>query len=234
VNDRSRRHLLALMALGGMVGDGLWRPAMAAQPAVAPPPDAPPTGPTGSSTSPAPTSTPRESRRQAETRAAFLIATPRLSDARYRRTVILTIPRAGERHVGLVVNRPTTRTLGNLFPDQPPSQKVTDPVYAGGPMAEDTLFALVRATQQPDARSLEMLPGLYFVQGAATLDRIIDERPNSARYFAGLVLWRSGELRSELRRGLWRVTSADIDGVFQRDAERLWRERLEQAERTNA
>lgn len=170
----------------------------------------------------------------AEPKAVFLIATPRLTDVRYRRTVILVIARGGERHAGLIVNRPTTRTMGALFPDQPPSQKVTDPVYAGGPLAEDTLFALVRAGQPPDARSIEMLPGLYFVQGAATLDRIIDERPNAARYYAGLVLWRSGELRAELRRGLWRVASADIDGVFQRDADRLWRERLEQAERTNA
>jgi putative AlgH/UPF0301 family transcriptional regulator len=169
-----------------------------------------------------------------EPRAVFLIATPRLSDARYRRTVILVTPRPGERHAGVIVNRPTTRTMGGLFPDQPASQKVIDPVYAGGPMAEDTLFALVRAAQPPDTRSLEMLPGLFFVQGATTLDRLIDERPNAARYYAGLVLWRSGELRAELRRGLWRVASADIGGVFQRDADRLWRERLEQAERTNA
>ncbi len=166
--------------------------------------------------------------------ALFLVATRRLIDERYRRTVILVVPRKGERHVGVIINRPTTRSLASLFPDHEPSRRVADPVYYGGPMAEDTLLAVLRAETSPGPRSLELLPGLFLAQGASTIDQIIETTPNSARYFAGIVLWRPGELRAELRRGLWQACSADINTLFRKDPRGLWRELLEQTERINA
>ena len=171
---------------------------------------------------------------EATGQALFLVATRRLADARYRRTVILIIPRKGERHVGLIINRPTSRSMASLFPDHEPSRRVADPVYYGGPMSEDTLLALLRTESSPDPRSIELLPGLFLLQGAPTIDQVIENTPNDARYYAGLVLWRSGELRSELRRGLWQVCSADVHTLFRKDPSRVWRELLEQTERINA
>jgi hypothetical protein len=42
-------------------------------------------------------------------------------------------------------------TLGQLFPEDGPSQKVVDPVYLGGPLSPQVLFALVERKQNPVA-----------------------------------------------------------------------------------
>ena len=46
------------------------------------------------------------------------------------------------------------------------------------------------------------------------VDRVIETAPNDARYFAGLMLWRAGELEDEIREGYWSVRPASAAAVF--------------------
>jgi putative AlgH/UPF0301 family transcriptional regulator len=64
--------------------------------------------------------------------AVLLVAHPQFRDLDYRQTVLLASPAPNGGHVGVILNRPTRRTLGSLFPDHEPSKKVVDPVYYGG------------------------------------------------------------------------------------------------------
>jgi len=43
---------------------------------------------------------------------------------------------------------------------------------------------------------------------------VIETAPNDARYFAGLMLWRAGELEDEIREGYWSVRPASAAAVF--------------------
>src|SRR5438876_10337669 len=63
-----------------------------------------------------------------------LVATPRLVDPDYRGAVLLAAPVENNRHVGVIINRPTGRSLASLFHEHAPSKLVRDPVYFGGPM----------------------------------------------------------------------------------------------------
>src|SRR2546430_443300 len=63
----------------------------------------------------------------------ILVAKPELRDELYGSTIIVVAPLGGDEHVGFIVNRSTEIKLGNLFPQDGPSQKVADPVYLGGP-----------------------------------------------------------------------------------------------------
>ncbi len=63
-----------------------------------------------------------------------LVAAPRLVDPDYRGAVLLAAPVENNRHVGVIINRPTGRSLSSLFPEHAPSKLVRDPVYFGGPM----------------------------------------------------------------------------------------------------
>lgn len=166
--------------------------------------------------------------------ALLLIAHPAFRDLEYRQTVLLAAPTPSGGHVGVILNRPTRRTLGSLFPEHEPSKKVLDPVYYGGPFSRGALVALVRADQTPGAGSVLLLPSLYLTFRANTIDHVIETTPNEARYFVGYVGWRPGELKREIDRGLWSVLDANVEMVFRKDTEGLWEELLQSTRRIRA
>src|SRR5207248_8080768 len=78
------------------------------------------------------------------TQTVLLVAKRNLHDRLYGSTILIAKPIGDERHVGFIMNRPTNMTLGKLFPKHGPSQKVVDPVYLGGPMGPEVIFAMVK------------------------------------------------------------------------------------------
>ena len=169
-----------------------------------------------------------------EDSALILIAHPAFRDLEYRQTVLLAAPAPNGGHVGVILNRPTKRSLGSLFPEHEPSKKVLDPVFYGGPFSRGALVALVRADHAPGAGSVLLMRNLYLAFRANTSDHVSETTPNEARYFVGYVGWRPGELKSEIDRGLWSVMNADSDTIFRKDTEGLWEELLQQSRRIRA
>jgi putative transcriptional regulator len=166
--------------------------------------------------------------------AVMLVAEPRLIDPDYRGTVLLAVPVDGHRHVGVIINRPTGRSLASLFPEHRPSKLVRDPVYFGGPMLRQALFAVVRADRTPGAGSIRMTKELFLAVQGAVVDHIIEETPNEARYYVGYVVWRPYELRQEIDHGLWFVMDPDPALVFRKDPETLWEDLLRRARSVTA
>jgi putative transcriptional regulator len=171
---------------------------------------------------------------QAQEDAVILVAHPAFRDLEYRQTVLIAAPAPNGGHVGVILNRPTRRSLGSLFPEHEPSKKVIDPVYYGGPFSRGALVALVHAEAAPGAGSVPLMKGLFLAFRANTIDHVIETTPNDARYFVGYVGWRPGELKSEIDRGLWSVQDADLDMVFRKDTENLWEELQQAAKRIRA
>lgn len=169
-----------------------------------------------------------------EEEAIFLIAHPMFRDLDYRQTVLLAAPAPNGGHVGVIINRPTRRSLGSLFPEHEPSRKVVEPVYYGGPFSRGALVALVKTDSTPGAGSVQLMKNLFLAFRANTIDLVIERSPNDARYFVGYVGWRPGELRSEIDKGLWSVINADPEVAFRKDTEGLWEELLQQSRRIRA
>ena len=96
------------------------------------------------------------------------------------------------------------------------------------------LFAVVRGERSPGAGSLLVMSNLYLAINVNTIDKIIEERPNDARFYVGYVGWRPGELKSEIDRGIWSVLGADVEVIFRKDTEGLWEEMLQQTRRIRA
>ncbi|HUL91068.1 MAG TPA: YqgE/AlgH family protein [Burkholderiales bacterium] len=166
--------------------------------------------------------------------AIMLVAAPRLVDPDYRATVLLAVPIENSRHVGIIINRPTGRSLGSLFPEHAPSKLVRDPVYFGGPMLRQAIFAVVHTDHTPGPGSIQMMKELFLATQGQVVDHIIEATPNEARYYVGYVAWRPGELRLEVDRGLWYVLDADPDMVFRKDPGTLWEELLRRARAVTA
>jgi len=173
-------------------------------------------------------------RAQLQEDAVLLVAHPAFRDIEYRQTVLLAAPAPNGGHVGVILNRPTKRSLGSLFPEHEPSKKVVDPVYYGGPFSRGALVALVRSDDAPGGGSVLLMDHLYLAFRANTIDHVIETTPNEARYFVGYVGWRPGELKSEIDRGLWSVMNADVDTVFRKETDSLWEELLQQSRRIRA
>jgi putative transcriptional regulator len=153
----------------------------------------------------------------------MLVAKRELVDPLYSRTVLVVKPFSASQHVGFIINRPTNMTLGRMFPDHGPSQKVVDPVYLGGPVDSQMIFALVGRDEPPGGKGFQIAPGLFAVFDAATVDRIIETDPDHARFVAGLVVWRPGELAREIEQGAWHVMDLDPRTAM-REPQGLWEE----------
>jgi putative transcriptional regulator len=154
----------------------------------------------------------------------MLVARPALRDRLYGATILITKPLGNGGHMGFIVNKPTPVTLGKLFPDHAPSQKVTDPVYLGGPVKTEVLFVLVQGRESPGSGAMQLMPDLHLVVERALVDRIIEGGASKARFFAGTVLWAPGELRSEIDKGFWYVLDADPSLMLRKSTNGLWEE----------
>jgi len=164
----------------------------------------------------------------------ILVAKPALRDRLYRATILIARPLRSGQHVGFIVNRPTPVKLGTLFPDHGPSQKVVEPIYLGGPVSIEVLFALVQRKESPGKRAMQLTPDLYLVVDRDLVDHIIESEADHARFYAGFVLWAPGELDAEIERGFWYVDDADVGLVLRKSTDGMWEElvkRLEQRSR---
>jgi putative transcriptional regulator len=159
---------------------------------------------------------------------ALLVAKPELGEF-YRSTVLFVRPMGNGRHVGFIINRPTPMTLGKLFPEHGPSQKVTNPVLLGGPMNVDSVFAVVHREAVPGDKSIPLSPEMSLAFDADTVDRIIENEGNAARFFVGLVVWQPGELEQELQKDFWFVMRNDADLVFRKTTDGLWEELVQRS-----
>ncbi|HSD42103.1 MAG TPA: YqgE/AlgH family protein [Burkholderiales bacterium] len=153
----------------------------------------------------------------------MLVAKPELGEF-YRGTVLFARPIANGQHVGFIINRPTPVTLSKLFPEHAPSQKVVDPVFLGGPVYADMIFAVVQGSTSPGGRSVPLLDDMFLATDVETVDRIIEQDAHHARFIAGLVAWQPGELQHELKSGFWYVLEPDPDLVFRKSTDGLWEE----------
>lgn len=159
----------------------------------------------------------------------ILVAKRQLTDKLYGATILVARPIGNDQHIGFIVNRPTKVTLGQLFPNHPPSRKVPEPVYVGGPINPESIFALVQTSKHPGGRSVPLMPGMFAVFDGKIVDDVIEHEAAKARFVAGLVGWRTGELRDEVKRGAWFVLDADPALVL-RKPEGLWEELVRRAE----
>src|SRR4051812_16281744 len=97
----------------------------------------------------------------AQEEAMFLVAHPAFRDLEYRQTVLIAASAPNGGHVGVILNRPTRRSLASLFPEHEPSKKVVEPVFYGGPFSRGALVALVKADHAPGAGTVPLMKNLY-------------------------------------------------------------------------
>lgn len=161
--------------------------------------------------------------------AMILVATPSLRDQLYGASVLIVTPVGNGQHIGFILNRPTSVKLGEMFPDHAPSRKVTEPIYMGGPDNQGALFALVQRQGRDGGGKIKVGSDLYLEMERDKVDGVIEKEYQQARFFAGVVVWRRGELSAEIRNDFWYVQDVDAGLVLRKSTTGMWEELVKRA-----
>mgnify|MGYP005851771495 CR=1 FL=1 len=152
-------------------------------------------------------------------RGYFLVASPHLPDPNFCRTVVLMIQHDENGALGLVLNRPTASTVGQLWETiTKESCSCQRLVHHGGPV-QGPLMALHMEAAWADG---EVLSGVYFASRSEYLHQIVRQSDKPFRLFVGYSGWAGGQLEGELQAGGWLTTQATREDVFSDDLD-LWR-----------
>jgi putative transcriptional regulator len=169
---------------------------------------------------------------QGASKAQFLIARPGLPDPNFRESVVLVIQSDSGEATGVIINRPTNRSLAELLPGER-FEAFTDPIFFGGPVAPQGLFALFQSERYSGA-AVPVLPGVFLAVLPDSVDALVSRPPPKIRFFSGYSGWAPGQLQAELDRGDWLVVDADAKTVFLRDTSQLWQDMMRRARAVHA
>ena len=140
----------------------------------------------------------------------LLVATAKSHDPDFAHSVVLLIRCDSQSAIGLMLNKPTSIPITEIFPDAK-GKPVT--VFAGAPVTIG-----VRCLLGSKAPSF-----FTVVSNKSELLRIIASGKPPVRIYAGYTGWTAQQLRSEVARGLWKVLPTNTGAVFDPHPETLWR-----------
>lgn len=155
-------------------------------------------------------------------RGKLLIASPRIADPNFHRTVVLMVEHGDEGAMGLVLNRPTDANVGEVVAELAwLAGEDDEPIWLGGPVAADGVI-VVGEFDDPAQAALVVAGDV----GLVPID--VDDRDGfidglrRTRVFAGHAGWDAGQLEGEMEEDSWIVEPALPEDVFTADAGGLW------------
>jgi putative transcriptional regulator len=134
-----------------------------------------------------------------------LVAKPDLVDPNFSETVVLVTRGDDGSTLGVVLNRPDPRALGEIAPQLRGADDFTQTIYSGGPVLSDVIVALFKADTPPAESSFEVLPQAYLTMHPLAIERLLAERPGEMRLYAGFSGWAPQQLEAEIDAGGWYV-----------------------------
>jgi putative transcriptional regulator len=155
----------------------------------------------------------------------FLIASERLRDQNFYRTVVLLLEHNDEGAMGLVINRPSSIAVDAALGGGS-SMSLDAPVYIGGPVETSALFILHNHLNA-GLKDREIVPGLFLASSDDSLQAVVNTESNSEsngifRVYCGYAGWGAAQLENEISRGDWISVPADSGTVLEEDPYGIW------------
>ena len=162
-------------------------------------------------------------------KGVFLVASRRMTDPRFRETVILVTEHGEQGAIGIIVNRPMDIDMAEIFPDMESLKDHAMHPYIGGPIHPTFLSALVNTSHTQKDMS-PVIDGVFFGLGTGfVIDLISDmKKDDRLHVYFGYAGWTAGQLEMELHRGDWYIIKADTQAIFDKDPAGLWRDYIKQ------
>ena len=163
----------------------------------------------------------------------FLISETSMADPNFQRTVVLIIEHNADGAFGLVVNRQSSLVLADILPDFQNDTGRRTPIYVGGPVQQEFLFAVHSTPYDilPSSTALFVVENVYFEPAFRNIERyfqddyITKQPPDNMprlHLFLGYSGWGPGQLEREMKEGSWITHQASAKIVFHADPEEGW------------
>jgi putative transcriptional regulator len=150
---------------------------------------------------------------------SLLLAHPVLRDPNFRRTAILMSTHGPEGAMGVVLNRPFGKRLGELKGDFALGPLASTPIFNGGPVQTEQLILAAWQSREDTFQ-------LHFGIDPDKAVQLLSDETTRLRAYLGYSGWSAGQLEDELKSGTWIVASPPAD-LFERPMqEALWRSLL--------
>lgn len=142
----------------------------------------------------------------------LLVSSPMLDDPNFARTVVALLQHDEDGALGVVLNRPSTSSVGEHLPEW--ESVAADPalVFVGGPVSPEVAIGLARLESD-----VSPIPGVSVVD--------LSDAPHASiqiRVFSGYSGWSPGQLEFELNEEAWLLTPAIAADVFTDRPDLLW------------
>lgn len=156
----------------------------------------------------------------------FLIAVPTMDDPHFARGVTLLCEHNEHGAMGLLVNRPSDYSLGEVLEQMQIDTKLAaianSLVLTGGPVLPDRGFVL-----HDDAREWPSTLRFGDGMGVTTSREILEamargEGPRRFLVMLGYASWDAGQLEHEIVANSWLTVAADAGVVFETPQEERW------------
>ncbi len=141
----------------------------------------------------------------------LLIASPRLTDPNFVRSVVLLVQDDENGAIGLVLNHPLDVTLKEAIEKTLGEElSVEGTLHQGGP-CEGPVMAL---HDDPTRSQIEVGGGIHFTTEREDIEYLLRTGEASARFFIGYAGWGAGQLDGEIETGSWLSTPAEFKQVL--------------------
>jgi len=159
----------------------------------------------------------------APAKGRFLVATPRLKGSVFEQSVILLIDYSLDGATGLIINKPSSATAADVFPDIKELAEYRENIYLAGPVQIGHIYLLIRSGNRP-LESEEILQNLYFSASINTLKESAQRKEEGLklRMYFGYSGWSPGQLVREILGGSWYVMEGEEDVVFSEKPSLIW------------
>ena len=159
----------------------------------------------------------------------FLIATEKMNDNRFEKTVIAMLENDEDGAWGLVINKPMgSIPLAMLIDPSLSTSEEREKLYEknilifwGGPVEVKKIFVLHSSEYQSD--STKNYGGISISQDNNILFDIAEDRgPEKSLIILGYSGWGSGQLEGEMARDHWILSDLDFDIIFEKESMKKW------------
>jgi len=152
----------------------------------------------------------------------FLIAMPGMADEAFSGSVVYMCEHNDKGALGLVINKPISLTLGNLFEKvelSPPHEELAErPVFYGGPVQSERGFVLHEPLDAAGGHynaTLAVPGGLEMTTSRDVLEALSNGAgPKRLLVTLGYSGWAAGQLEEEIGRNGWLTVDATPEIIF--------------------
>ena len=161
----------------------------------------------------------------------FLIATEKMKDDRFEKTVIIMLESDENGAWGIVINRrlgtmPIALLIDpslNTSEEREKLYKINIPIFWGGPVDVKQVFILHTAEYQSD--TTKNYGNISITQDYNILFDIAENKgPEKSLVIFGYSGWGGGQLEGEMERDHWILSDIDLDITFDKESNTKWNE----------